>query len=154
MKFGSTAYSACVLQMRTTTECSYLAGAGPEGMGPLQHVALFHSHDTSRGRGVYALAMPMEHRSASHSHAASTSSQLRPQYASCHEFHVCRGLASCPALLCPALPCPNCTDLSVSRTGRQSPLQVTRVCLHVTFCLVLGDFTSHFSSLTTIGSAN
>lgn len=57
---------ACVLQMRTTTECSYLAGAGPEGMGPLQHVALFHSHDTSRGRGVYALAMPMEHRFASH----------------------------------------------------------------------------------------
>ena len=59
-------YIACMLQMRTTTECSYLAGAGPEGMGPLQHVALFHSHDTSRGRGVYALAMPMEHRSAPH----------------------------------------------------------------------------------------
>lgn len=50
--------------MRTTTECSYLAGPGPEGMGPLQHVALFQSQDTSRGRGVYCMAMPMERRSA------------------------------------------------------------------------------------------
>lgn len=50
------------LQMRTTTECSYLAGSGPEGMGPLQHVGLFQSHDSSRGRAVYVLAMPMEQR--------------------------------------------------------------------------------------------
>ena len=53
-------------QMRTTTECSYLAGSGPEGMGPLQHIALFKSHDISRDRGVYALVMPMEQRSAHH----------------------------------------------------------------------------------------
>ncbi|DBA81285.1 TPA: hypothetical protein ACH3X2_006902 [Trebouxia sp. C0005] len=50
------------LQMRTTTECSYLAGSGPEGMGPLQHVGLFQSHDSSRGRAVYVLALPMEQR--------------------------------------------------------------------------------------------
>lgn len=53
-----------MVQMRNTTESSYLAGPGPEGMGPLQHVALFQSQDTSRGRGVYCLAMPMEHRFA------------------------------------------------------------------------------------------
>lgn len=123
--------------MRTTTECSYLAGAGPEGMGPLQHVALFHSHDTSRGRGVYALAMPMEHRSALPPlHALGLLPHPWPR-ASLHRSHA--WLALTPS--CPARPARTCcvllwTDLPAfkSRGGRQ------------TRCLVCGHCTHHGSN--------
>ena len=115
-EISSTAHIAYVLQMRTTTECSYLAGAGPEGMGPLQHVALFHSHDTSRGRGVYAIAMPMEHRSASH-HCK----QLARRHSQGHNMH--HVMSHMLVMDWPhALPCSAllCIDFTVSIIGRQT----------------------------------
>jgi hypothetical protein len=51
----------CV-QMKTTTECDYLSGEGPEGMGALRHLALYKSHDVARGRAVYALRLPVENK--------------------------------------------------------------------------------------------
>ena len=129
--------AACVLQMRTTTEYSYLAGAGPEGMGPLQHVALFHSHDTSRGRGVYAIAMPMEHRSALPplhtllpiatvmANRQLFAQRLKRMSLNVSIFSQVMRLAwteLLPALPCPASPCPVllCRDLSAPRVGRQT----------------------------------
>ena len=50
------------LQMSTTTKHPYLTGEGPEGMGPLRHMALFQSHDVARGRAVHALHMPVVSR--------------------------------------------------------------------------------------------
>ncbi|KAK9798895.1 hypothetical protein WJX73_003389 [Symbiochloris irregularis] len=50
------------LQAKTTTECDYLAGEGPEGMGPLRHIALYHSHDPARTKGVFVLHLVPEHR--------------------------------------------------------------------------------------------
>ena len=50
--------------MSTTTKHPYLTGEGPEGMGPLRHIALFQSHDVARGRAVHALHMPVVSRLA------------------------------------------------------------------------------------------
>ncbi len=50
--------------MKTTTECDYLSGEGPEGMGALRHLALYKSHDVARGRAVYALRLPLENKCA------------------------------------------------------------------------------------------
>ena len=50
------------MQMRTTTECNYLEGEGPEGMGPLRQILLYHSQDAARGRSVWALHLPVESR--------------------------------------------------------------------------------------------
>jgi hypothetical protein len=47
------------LQSRAVTQCAYLEGEGPDGLGPhLRHVALYHSSDGNRGRSVYCLLMP------------------------------------------------------------------------------------------------
>ena len=48
--------------MKTTTECGYLEGGGPEGLGALRQVLLYHSQD-SKGRAVWALHMPADSRS-------------------------------------------------------------------------------------------
>lgn len=51
----------CVVlrQSRAVTQCSYLEGEGPDGLGPhLRHVALYHSTDGNRGSSVYCLLMP------------------------------------------------------------------------------------------------
>jgi hypothetical protein len=45
-------------QYADTTRCGYLEGDGPEGLGPLRYVALYHSADAGRGRGVYCLLLP------------------------------------------------------------------------------------------------
>ncbi len=51
------------LQMKTTTECSYLEGKGPEQIGAyLRHFSLYESRDMARGRSVLALSMPVEAR--------------------------------------------------------------------------------------------
>ena len=50
------------VQMRTTGQCSYLEGDGPDGLGVMRHVALFKSHDAARGRAVYAMHIPMDKR--------------------------------------------------------------------------------------------
>ena len=52
------------VQMKTTTECSYLEGEGLDSLGSLRQVVLYHSHD-SRGRGVWGLHMPADSRQAS-----------------------------------------------------------------------------------------
>lgn len=46
------------LLMKTTTECPYLEGDGPEGLGPMRYVVLFHSSDPAHGKGVYCLLLP------------------------------------------------------------------------------------------------
>lgn len=47
------------LQSRNCTQCSYLEGEGPDGLGPhLRHVALYHSTDGNRGRSVFCLLLP------------------------------------------------------------------------------------------------
>ncbi|KAF8072990.1 POL2A [Scenedesmus sp. PABB004] len=47
------------LQSKTATECPYLEGGGPDGLGPgLRHVALYHSSDGARGRGLLGLLTP------------------------------------------------------------------------------------------------
>ncbi len=54
-----------LLQMRSTSQCAYLAGEGPEGLGPaLRHVGVFLCADELRGRGVYGLHLPMRQRRA------------------------------------------------------------------------------------------
>jgi hypothetical protein len=45
-------------QYADTTRCSYLEGEGPEGLGPLRYITLYHSADAGRGRGVYCLLLP------------------------------------------------------------------------------------------------
>lgn len=49
-------------QAKTTTECDYLVGDGPEGMGPLRHIALYHCHDPGRSKGVFVLHLAPEQR--------------------------------------------------------------------------------------------
>lgn len=51
-----------IVQARTTTEHGYLESSGPEGMGPLRHVALYQSLDHARGRGAMVLHLAAEHR--------------------------------------------------------------------------------------------
>eukprot|EP00878_Enallax_costatus_P032361 GHUV01035561.1.p1 GENE.GHUV01035561.1~~GHUV01035561.1.p1 ORF type:complete len:215 (+),score=72.36 GHUV01035561.1:151-795(+) len=47
------------LQSKTATECSYLEGGGPDGLGPsLRHIALYHSSDGARGRALFCLMLP------------------------------------------------------------------------------------------------
>ncbi|GBF92637.1 hypothetical protein Rsub_05251 [Raphidocelis subcapitata] len=46
------------LQYADTARCGFLEGDGPEGLGPLRYIALVHSADPGRGRGVYALLLP------------------------------------------------------------------------------------------------
>ena len=54
----------CV-QMKSSNQCAYLAGEGPEGLGPvLRHVGVFLCADELRGRGVYGLHIPMRQRRA------------------------------------------------------------------------------------------
>ena len=49
-------------QARTTTECDYLMGEGPEGLGALRHLTLYQSLDAAHSRGVFVLHMPVEQR--------------------------------------------------------------------------------------------
>lgn len=56
---------AQVLQMRSTTECGYLDGEGPEGLGHLRQIYLYHSRD-ARGRGVWILHLPLWSRCRQH----------------------------------------------------------------------------------------
>ena len=58
---------AVVLPLRAQTKSSaqfaYLAGEGPEGLGPvLRQMSVFLCVDELRGRGVYGLHMPMRER--------------------------------------------------------------------------------------------
>lgn len=47
------------MQHKTATECSYLEGDGPDGLGPsLRHIALYHSSDDGKGRGCFCVLMP------------------------------------------------------------------------------------------------
>ncbi|KAK9830879.1 hypothetical protein WJX81_001263 [Elliptochloris bilobata] len=50
------------LEMRTTTECAYLSGDGPDGLGALRYAALYASWDATRARAVFALHLPMDAR--------------------------------------------------------------------------------------------
>ncbi len=55
--------------MKSSSQCAYLAGEGPEGLGPaLRHVGVFLCADELRGRGVYGLHVPMRHRRAALGH--------------------------------------------------------------------------------------
>jgi hypothetical protein len=45
-------------QYADTARCGFLEGDGPEGLGPLRYIALIHSADPGRGRGVFALLLP------------------------------------------------------------------------------------------------
>lgn len=48
-----------LVQGKTATECSYLEGGGPDGLGSsLRHITLYHSSDGARGRGVLCLLLP------------------------------------------------------------------------------------------------
>ena len=50
-------------QMKTTTECSYLEGEGPEKIGAyLRHFGLYESRDLARSRSVLGLSLPAESR--------------------------------------------------------------------------------------------
>ena len=53
------------MQMKSSSQCAYLAGEGPDGLGPaLRHVGVFLCADELRGRGVYGLHVPMRQRRA------------------------------------------------------------------------------------------
>jgi len=51
-------------QMRTTTECAYLGGGGPDGLGALRFAGLYASWDAARGRAMFALHLPVDARRA------------------------------------------------------------------------------------------
>ena len=56
------------LQMKLTVDCPYLAGEGPDGLGPaLRQITVFHCGDVLRGRAVYGIHMPITGRHAPHS---------------------------------------------------------------------------------------
>lgn len=47
------------MQSKAATECRYLEGGGPDGLGPsLRHIALYHSSDGARGRAVFCVLLP------------------------------------------------------------------------------------------------
>jgi hypothetical protein len=51
--------------MKSSAQSGYLAGEGPEGLGPvLRQMSVFLCVDELRGRGVYGLHMPMRERCA------------------------------------------------------------------------------------------
>lgn len=51
--------TSILLQARTATECSYLEGSGPDGLGTsLRQVALYSSTDGNRGRSIFCLLLP------------------------------------------------------------------------------------------------
>jgi hypothetical protein len=50
--------------MRTTTECAYLGGGGPDGLGALRFAGLYASWDAARTRAVFALHLPVDARRA------------------------------------------------------------------------------------------
>ena len=55
--------SGLALQMKTTTECPYLEGEGPEQIGAyLRHFGLYESRDLERSRSVLGLSLPVESR--------------------------------------------------------------------------------------------
>lgn len=56
--------------MRTTTECEYLGGGGPDGLGALRFAALYASWEATRARAVFALHLPMDARCALPTHVA------------------------------------------------------------------------------------
>ena len=49
------------LQGNLTNDCVYLEGGGPEGLGTLRQLVLYHSAD-GKGNGLWALHLPMESR--------------------------------------------------------------------------------------------
>lgn len=52
-----------VLQMKLSVDCPYLAGEGPDGLGPaLRQITVFHCGDALRGRAVYGILMPITGR--------------------------------------------------------------------------------------------
>lgn len=52
-----------VLQMKLSVDCSYLAGEGPDGLGPaLRQITVFHCGDALRGRAVYGIHLPITGR--------------------------------------------------------------------------------------------
>eukprot|EP00873_Tetraselmis_striata_P038899 jgi/Tetstr1/459163/TSEL_004609.t1 len=55
-------FSMAEMAMKTTSECSYLLDGGAEGLGPLRHVALYHSADIGRRRAVFCLLLPSAKR--------------------------------------------------------------------------------------------
>jgi DNA polymerase epsilon subunit 1 len=46
------------LQMRTTTQYTYLEGSGPDGLGLLRYAALYHSTDSLGQRSTFCLLLP------------------------------------------------------------------------------------------------
>ena len=46
------------LQMRTTTQYSYLEGSGPDGLGLLRYATLYHSTDSLGQRNTFCLLLP------------------------------------------------------------------------------------------------
>lgn len=55
---------AACRQMRTTTECAYLSGDGPDGLDALRFAALYGSWEPTRARAIFALHLPMDARCA------------------------------------------------------------------------------------------
>ncbi|GAX75625.1 hypothetical protein CEUSTIGMA_g3069.t1 [Chlamydomonas eustigma] len=49
-------------QMKTSVECPYLEGDGPDGLGPLSYVSLYFSWDTTQSRAVLSCMMPAASR--------------------------------------------------------------------------------------------
>ena len=74
---------AACRQMRTTTECAYLSGGGPDGLGALRFAALYGSWEATRARAMFALHLPMDTRCA-----AKTLSFLSVRPISCFPTHL------------------------------------------------------------------
>jgi hypothetical protein len=50
------------MQVMPSGNATYLAGDGPEGLGPLRHAALYTSHDAPQHRCTNVLLLPALNR--------------------------------------------------------------------------------------------